>query len=197
MPRIVCAPLRIPNMTSYLGPGQTTICTTEIVHLLKPKAIYTLPLEKGDHPELDGTDFCTPEQKEQYQSLIGQLQWTVSLGRMDINTAVMTLGSFRTAPRIGHLERAKRVVGFLCRFKHAMIRFRTELPDYSDLPDSPPGDWGATVYGDVKEVIPDDVPEALGNEVVHTSYFDANLYHCLMTGTRRHWHSRVPQQDND
>ena len=29
-----------------------------------------------------------------YQSLIGALQWTISLGRIDISTAVMTMSGF-------------------------------------------------------------------------------------------------------
>lgn len=65
------------------------------------------PLEKGDHPELDDTDILGPEGVTQYQSIIGQLQWAVSLGRVDIATAVMTLSSFRAAPKEGHLNRAK------------------------------------------------------------------------------------------
>ena len=40
----------------------------------------------------------------QYPSLIGSLQWAVSLGRLDIMTAVT---SFCTIPRKGHLERVK------------------------------------------------------------------------------------------
>jgi len=37
------------------------------------------------------------------------MQWAVSIGRWDIQTAVMTLSSFRAQPRQGHLDRAKRV----------------------------------------------------------------------------------------
>ena len=43
-------------------------------------------------------------------------------------------------------------------------------------------DWLRTVYGDVKEEIPKDVPKPLGKCVKHTAYVDANLLHCLMTG---------------
>jgi len=37
-----------------------------------------------------------------YQSLIGALQWTLSLRRIDITTAVMAMSGFRVAPRKGH-----------------------------------------------------------------------------------------------
>ena len=147
----------------------------------KPRTNVTSPLEKNDHPEVDTSDFLDEEGIQQYQSLIGSLQWAVSLGRFDVTTAVMTLSSFRACPRKGHLDRAKRVVAYLYRFKFAKIRFRTHEPDYSDLV-VPDYDWARSVYGDAKEDIPRDAPEPLGKPVVTTSYVDANLLHDLVTG---------------
>ena len=82
---------------------------------------------------------------------------------------------------MGHLERAKRVMGYVKKMKDASIQVRTGEPDYSDLPKIP-YDWSYSVYGDVKEIIPDDVPEPLGKPVVHTTYIAANLYHDKTTG---------------
>jgi hypothetical protein len=119
---------------------------------------------------------------QQYQSsLIGAMQWTVSIGRMDITTANMTLSGFRTAPRIGHLERAKRVYGFLYKMKYAMIRVRTEKPDYSALPEQD-CNWAYSVYGNVHEVELTDAPEPLGKYVTLTHYVDVNLFHDIITG---------------
>ena len=42
--------------------------------------------------------------------------------------------------------------------------------------------WTYSVYGDVYEVLPDDMPEPLGEAVVTTTTMDANLLHCLATG---------------
>ena len=56
------------------------------------------PLEKGDHPELDTSEELDMENIKLYQSLIGMLQWLVSLGRLDIVTAVMILSKFRINP---------------------------------------------------------------------------------------------------
>jgi hypothetical protein len=58
---------------------------------MKPNTSVTSPLEKGDHQELDTSELCTTDQIAQYQSMIGTLQWIVTIGRFDINTAVMTL----------------------------------------------------------------------------------------------------------
>ena len=79
----------------------------------KPKTNVSSPLEKGDHPELDYSEYLDEEGISIYQSLIGSLQWAVSLGRLDIMTAVMTMSSFRTVPRRGHLERVKRIYSYI------------------------------------------------------------------------------------
>ena len=139
------------------------------------------PLEKNDHPELDDSPLLDQDGIAKYQSLIGTLQWTISLGRFDVATAVMSMSSFRAAPREGHLERVKRICGYLSKFRNAFIRIRTEEPDYSDLP-SKDYDWSRSVYGDVKERRAPDAPEPKGKYVTTTTYKDANLYHDLSTG---------------
>jgi Reverse transcriptase (RNA-dependent DNA polymerase) len=146
-----------------------------------PRQNYTSPLEKGDHPEVDTSEFLDAKGIQQYQSMIGALQWMVTIGRFDILTAVMTMSSSRAAPRQGHLERLKRIYGYLSKMRHAAIRIRTEEPDYSDLPDLEP-DWARSVYGEVKELLPHGAPEPLGKHVTTTHYVDANLMHCLITG---------------
>jgi Reverse transcriptase (RNA-dependent DNA polymerase) len=78
----------------------------------KPKQ-YTLPLEKSDHPEIDTTDKLDKAGINIYQSMIGSLQWAISLGQFDIQTAMMTMSRFQTAPRKGHLERLKHIYGYL------------------------------------------------------------------------------------
>jgi hypothetical protein len=75
----------------------------------------------------------------------------------------------------------KRIVGYLSKMKHAAIRVRTEEPDYSDLPEAT-YDWSTSVYGNIKEEIPENAPPPLGKPVVMTTYVDANLYHDYVTG---------------
>ena len=38
------------------------------------------------------------------------------------------------------------------------------------------------VYGNVQEILPDDMPEPLGKAVITTTTMHANLNHCLATG---------------
>ena len=99
------------------------IDTYEFMFGYKPKMNVSSPLEKGDHPEINTMELVLDQEGIQnYQSLIGAMQWAVSIGRIDITTAVMSLSGFRTAPCLGHLERAKRVYGYLAKMKHAVIR---------------------------------------------------------------------------
>ena len=146
----------------------------------KPSMNALSPLEQGDHPELDDSELLDEQGTQLYQSLIGSLQWVISLGRWDIGCAVMTMSSFRVAPRRGHLERLKRICGYLLKMKHFGICFRTYEPDFSDVEETIQ-DW-QSVYGDVKEELPVDAPPPLGKPVQLTHYVDANLLHNKLSG---------------
>jgi hypothetical protein len=79
------------------------------------------------------------------------------------------------------MDRVKRIYGYLSKMCHAMIRIRTDEPDYSDLPDVE-YDWSRSVYGELSELLPTDAPAPLGNYVTLTHYVDANLMHDVLTG---------------
>ena len=70
-----------------------------------------------------------------YLTMAGQLQWQVTLGRFDLHDQVVTMSSFRAAPRQGHMDRLKRIYSYASRTRDYTIRFRTYQPDYSFLPD--------------------------------------------------------------
>jgi hypothetical protein len=146
----------------------------------KPKQ-YSSPLEAGDHPELDDSMELELDGIKKFQSMIGALQWVVQIGRFDITTAVMTLASFRANPRQGHLDRCKRIYGYLYKFRNGVIRIRTQEPDYSAMPNKI-YDWEHSVYGGAEEMIAHDCPKPLGKPVVMTTFIDANLYHDLVNG---------------
>jgi hypothetical protein len=50
----------------------------------KPSTKVYSPLEKGDHPELDTSELLDQTGIQQFQSLIGSLQWAISLGRWSL-----------------------------------------------------------------------------------------------------------------
>ena len=74
------------------------------------------------------------------------------------------------------------IYSYAIRTRDYAIRFKTEQPDYFFLPDQN-FDWTYSVYGNVHEILPDDMPDALGEaSVTTTTTMDANLNHCLATG---------------
>ena len=145
-----------------------------------PKNMRT-PLEKNDNPELDDTEFLNEKSIQHYLTMIGRLQWLVTLGRFDIHAQVTTMSRLRTAPRKGHLERLQKIYGYVLKTKHYSTTYRNEEPDYSYLPNMK-NDWSYTVYGNVQESFPNNCPKPLGKSVTTTTTLDANLLHCLATG---------------
>ena len=138
-------------------------------------------IDKNDHPELDDAALLTGESIQHYLAMIGHPQWPVTLGRFDIHTQVATLSMFRSAPSNGHLERLQRIYGYVKKTKHYSVRYRTEEPDYSYLPNVK-HDWSYTDYGNVQEIIPSDCPRPLGKSVTPTTTLDGSLLQCLATG---------------
>ena len=90
----------------------------------------------------------------------------------------MSLSSFCALPRQGHFERVKHIYGYLLKMKHAMIHFRFEEPEFSNIPEYE-HDW-ESVYTPVHKDIPSDAPEPLGDYVTLTHYVDANLMHDIL-----------------
>ena len=71
--------------------------------------------------------------------------------------------------------------GYLQRFKRPAIRVHTEKPVFSKLPIQN-FDWAETVYGNVQEEVPNDIPTPLGKPVIVGTYVDSILYHDMLTG---------------
>ena len=140
------------------------------------------PLVPGDHPELDDSAEVNVDKQQQYRSMIGMLQWAVTLGRIDIACAVMTMSRFCVAPREGHFKRVVCIFGFLRTIKKTGIKFLTEIPDYSmSMFHVEQHDW-CSVYGPVHEELPLGIPELKGKPVRTTIFVDANLMHDQVTG---------------
>ena len=79
-------------------------------------------------------------------SLVGSTQWSISIGQFDIQSAIMKMSKFCSAPKRGYLDRMKRIIGYLCKFHHYKIRFRVDKPDYLNVPGIRNHDWEHTVY---------------------------------------------------
>ena len=154
-----------------------------------------------DHPEKDQSEFCDQDQIKKYQTIVGQLIWLSGLGRFDIAVHIMTRSRFRQQPRIGHLERLKKIIGYLANFPCGCLRFRLHKPDYSNLPHRE-YDWQRIVYAVQRKKFHMIFQNQKGKHVVITTYVDANLHHDQVTGraataglhlenaTPSHWHTK-------
>ena len=69
----------------------------------QPKTFFS-PLDHEDHPKLDDSPLCGPDDTAMFQSLIGACQWMISLCRFDIAHAIMSLSCFRHCPPQGHID---------------------------------------------------------------------------------------------
>ena len=67
----------------------------------KPSSCCHSPLEKADHLEIDTAKFLNADVIRQRQSLIGVIQWIVSLDMNGIVTSAMTMLSFRVESSTG------------------------------------------------------------------------------------------------
>ena len=56
------------------------------------------PLEKNDNPELDTSEILEGQEVNHYLTMVGQLQWVITLGRFDIQAQVITMSTFRAQP---------------------------------------------------------------------------------------------------
>ena len=80
---------------------------------------YQSPLEPNCNPELDTSKLLKGDDIKIFQTLVGQAQWVIQLGRFDVWVHVMTMSNFRMSPRKGHLECMKRIYRYCLKFKDA------------------------------------------------------------------------------
>ena len=90
---------------------------------------------------------------KKYNYLIGTLKFIMEIGRLYIETTVMTMYKFRTSPKQGHLDRVKRIFGCLYCMKHVDIRFRFEIPYYSSI-ENPTYNWENRFMVKLKNILP-------------------------------------------
>lgn len=132
----------------------------------------TAPWPVDYESELDVSPELTPQYAQYYQSQMGVLQWIVELGRIDMITEVSRLSSHMALPREGHLDALFHVFNFLKLHKNARMVFDPTYPEI-DMKAFQEHDW-TNFYGNVKEPIPTDMPEARGKSPDIRYYGDAD-----------------------
>ena len=83
----------------------------------KPPKGHKTPLDKNNHPELDISEILEGDMAAKCLTMVVQLQWPVTLGKLDLHAHVATISRFRAAPRHGHRDRLKRIFFMLLGLK--------------------------------------------------------------------------------
>jgi len=77
----------------------------------------------------------------------------------------------------------------------ATIKIRTDVPDCSAIPVKM-HNWECSCHEDAEEETPPDSPKPKGKSITMTSYFNANLYHDVISGKAvtgiLHWFNQTP-----
>ena len=71
------------------------------------------PIAKNDHPELATSEILERQEVNHHLTMVGQLQWLITLGRFDVQAQVITMSRFRAQPRQGHLKTFKIIYAYV------------------------------------------------------------------------------------
>jgi hypothetical protein len=142
------------------------------------------PMVTSDHPEEDTTRLLNEDEQNNYQMLIGILNWVTCLGRIDIAFAASSLSRFSACPREGHLNRVLRVFGYLKKNKNRRVIVDSRDPIYVGGEDAMQQDFTQSFqnqYPDAKEEIDAKIPPPLIDEIEITAFVDSDHAHDLTT----------------
>ena len=116
------------------------------------------PMDPKYYPELDDSPLLEPEDISKYRSLIGSLNWILTLGRFDIAYALSSMSRYNMAPREGHMKAVHRILGYLAKHDKGHIVIDDGHPNVQDKANISTGyDW-SEYYPDVEEEIPTNMP---------------------------------------
>jgi hypothetical protein len=118
------------------------------------------PIMHDYHPGEDVSAELTADGMRYYQELIGNLQWGIEIGRLDILLEVALLSSHLALPRRGHLEQVYHIFGYL---KQSPRRRLYLDPDYPIINEErfAKYDW-TDFYKNAEEPLPPNMPVPRG-----------------------------------
>ena len=114
----------IEKFESLMADGRSQYCFKE----------YKTPMDKEYHPELDESPLLNAELHSRYRSMVGSLNWLITIGRFDVQFAVTALAHYSHAPRAGHLTALLQVMGYIKKFKKAKILVDPTMPNHENYP---------------------------------------------------------------
>ena len=131
-------------------------------------------------PDIDITDLYNDADKARYCQCIGDMQWDLSLGRINIMYATDVLSRFRPTPYKGHLAKIQNIYCYLNKYTSASIKLNTEMPIYDDFKNISKN-LGNMYYGKPEE-LPHLCPNPMGNLVLISRFVHDKIMDDLTTG---------------
>ena len=141
---------------------------------------YKTPMDDKYHPELEDSPLCEPGEASIFRSIIGSLNWMITLGRFDVHQATNSLSRFNMAPKEGHFKAAVRILGYLKAFPKGTILLDNSYPNHAKFETEIEQDW-TEFYPYAEEEIPHDMLEPKGKKARLTVYVDADHAHDQVT----------------
>jgi hypothetical protein len=130
------------------------------------------PFSSNYAPWLEDTAELKADGVQRFQELIGQLRWAVEIGRVDILLETSLLSSYLAMPRVGHLEQALHMFGYLKSHQKRKLAFDPAHPAV-DENRFQKCDW-EEFYRDASEAIAGNMPLPRGNCMSTHCFVDAN-----------------------
>ena len=138
-----------------------------------------------DHPETDDSPLLNPTQHQQYQQLIGMLNWLVQLGRFDIAFATSSMSRFTAAPREQHLTRVLKIWGYLKKTQTLRTHILSSPLHFENFShkhiDNDVVKQMRQEYPDATEELDNRAPKQIYPEIPMTAFVDADHAHDLVT----------------
>ena len=168
------------NMEEYIKEVIRKYETTHNLTLRK----QNIPMPVKAKPELDDSELLETKRHKEFQHIIGVCQWLILRGRIDITYAVCLLSRFSAAPREGHLDLARHILGYLKKYiKKGIVIDPTPPKFQSDSKnDEHKFEDFTHQYGFFKEEIDPHFPKPKIPELPLTIFSDADHAHDLVTG---------------
>jgi hypothetical protein len=144
----------------------------------------TVPILAGDHPETDDSEVLGDQDHRRFQMLIGILNWVVTIGRIDVTFATMSLSRFSACPRRGHLDRALKIFGYLKKRPNRRICIDSSDPKFINFETEFSKNYADTLrddYPEASEELDVNLPCANTDELTITAFVDSDHAHDKLT----------------
>ena len=127
----------------------------------------------GYKTQLDTTNLCNDDEKEQYWQCIVDMQWAIALGRIYIRYVTVVLSRYIPAPCKVQISNTQHIYGYLNKYTSTSIKFNIEMPAHENFK-TIEGNWGNLYSGELED-LPHSCQPPMVKSVLISSFVYANL----------------------